>query len=60
MALMIKQAQKGAKPDEIKKMQDDSAAALDESRTLSDAYLAQVKIYKTTGQGRSASASIPH
>jgi len=60
IALMIKQAPNGTKPDDIKKMQDASAAALDESKTLSDAYLAQVKIFKTTGQGHSMSPSAPH
>jgi len=56
----IKQIPPGTKPDEVQKLRADGSAALDEAKALSDAYLAQEKIFKTTGQGRSTGTSLPH
>jgi hypothetical protein len=60
IAVKIKLAPPGTKPDEMQKLRADSGAALDESKALSDAYMAQVKIFKTTGQGHSAGTSASH
>jgi hypothetical protein len=60
ITVKIKQIPAGTKPDEVQKLRADSSAALDEAKALSDAYSAQVKIYKTTGQGRSIGANAPH
>jgi hypothetical protein len=56
----IKQIPAGTKPDDVQKLRADGSAALDEAKAVSDAYSAQVKIYKTTGQGRSTGTSAPH
>jgi hypothetical protein len=56
----IKQLPPGTKPDELQKLRADSSAALDEAKALGDAYLAQVKVFKTVGQGRTAGAQAPH
>jgi hypothetical protein len=50
----------GTRPDEVQKLRTDSSAALDEAKALSDAYQAQVKIFKTSGQGRSTGTNAPH
>jgi len=56
----IKQIPAGTKPDDVQKLRADSSATLDEAKALSDAYQAQVKIFKTSGQGRSTAATAPH
>ena len=53
----IKQLPPNAKPDVRQKLRDEDAAALDESKTLSSAYMDQVKIFKTVGKGRSPGAN---
>jgi hypothetical protein len=50
----------GTKPDEVQKLRTDGSTALDDAKALSDAYQAQVKIFKTNGQGHSTDAAIPH
>jgi len=56
----IKRSPPGTKPDELQKLRTDSSAALDDAKALSDAYLAQVKIFKTAGQGRSTGPNASH
>jgi hypothetical protein len=53
----IKQLPPNTKPDVRQKLRDAGSAALDESKTLSSAYLDQVKIFKTVGKGRSPGAN---
>jgi len=53
----IKQLPPNNKPDVRQKLRDDSGNALDESKTLSSAYMDQVKIFKTVGKGRSLGAN---
>ena len=53
----IKQLPPGARPDVVQKLRDASSSALDESKTLSNAYTDQVKIFKTIGKGRSLGAN---
>jgi hypothetical protein len=52
----IKQLPPGSKPDAVQKLRDEGGNALDEAKTLSTAYQDQVKIFKTTGQGRALGA----
>ena len=42
----IKMAPKGTKPEQLQKMRDEGNAAVDQAKALSDAYSAQVKIFK--------------
>jgi hypothetical protein len=53
----IKQLPPNTKPDVKQKLRDAGGDALDESKTLSSAYLDQVKIFKTVGKGRSLGAN---
>jgi hypothetical protein len=52
----IKQLPQGTKPEVVQKLRDASATAVDDSKTLSSAYLDQVKIFKTTGTGSAPTA----
>ena len=52
----IRQLPQGTKPDVVQKLRDAGGGATDEAKTLSSAYQDQVKIFKTTGQGRSLGA----
>ena len=52
----IKQLPQGAKPDAVQKLRDAGGSATDEAKTLSSAYMDQVKIFKTTGKGSSPGA----
>jgi opacity protein-like surface antigen len=42
----IKMAPKGTKPDDLQKLRDAGNAAIDQAKAISDAYSAQVKIFK--------------
>jgi hypothetical protein len=53
----IKQLPPNTNPDARQKMRDADSRALDESKTLSSAYMDQVKIFKTVGKGRSPGAN---
>ncbi|HEX4505765.1 MAG TPA: hypothetical protein VH722_08530 [Alphaproteobacteria bacterium] len=53
----IKQLPANAKADVRQKLRDEGSTALDESKTLSSAYMDQVKIFKTVGKGRSLGAN---
>jgi hypothetical protein len=52
----IKQLPPGSKSDAAQKLRDEGGSALDEAKTMSAAYQDQVKIFKTTGQGRALGA----
>ncbi len=52
----IKQLPQGTKPDVVQKLRDAGGSAADEGKTLSSAYMDQVKIFKTTGKGSSPGA----
>jgi hypothetical protein len=56
----IKLIPAGTKPDDVQKLRTEGSTALDDAKALSDAYQAQVKIFKTNGQGRSTDAAAPH
>jgi hypothetical protein len=45
------------KPEVTQGLRDAGSAALDDAKTLSSAYLDQVKIFKTVGKGRSLGAN---
>ena len=53
----VKQLPPNTKPDVRQKLRDESSRAADESKTLSSAYMDQVKIFKTVGKGRSLGAN---
>ena len=53
----IKLLPPNTKADVRQKLRDEGSNALDESRTLSTAYMDQVKIFKTVGKGRSLGAN---
>jgi hypothetical protein len=60
IAVKIKLLPAGTKPAEVQKLRTDGSAATDEAKALGDAYMAQVKIFKTSGQGHTTAAAAPH
>jgi hypothetical protein len=60
IAARIKLMPAGTKPDDVQKLRADRGAAMDDAKAVGDAYMAQVKIFKTTGQGHTTAAATPH